>query len=80
MPLIDDAALVSHTQEGLQCLMNRFSKECKEFALIISIKKTEVMAQDADIPLQCILMVPTSLWLTTSNTWDQLSLAIHREE
>ena len=31
--------------------MNRRSKACKEFALTISIKKTEVMAQDAEIPL-----------------------------
>ena len=49
MLFADDAALVSHTQEGLQCLMDRFSKACKEFALI-NIKKTEVMAQDAEIP------------------------------
>ena len=45
----DDAALVSHTQEGLQCLMDRLSKACQEFALTINIKKTEVMAQDAEI-------------------------------
>ena len=31
--------------------MDRLSKACKEFALTISIKKTEVMAQDAEIPL-----------------------------
>ena len=74
----DDAALVSHTQEGLQCLMNRLLKACKEFALTISIKKTEVMAQDAEIPLQSILMVPTSLWLTNPNTLNQPSLAICR--
>ena len=49
MLFADDAALVSHTQEGLQCLMDRLSKACKEFALTISIKKTEVMAQDAEI-------------------------------
>ena len=30
--------------------MDRLSKPCKEFALTISIKKTEVMAQDAEIP------------------------------
>ena len=68
----DDAALVSHTQEGLQCLMDMLSKACKEFALTICIKKTEVMAQDAEISpsfyiLHSILMVPTSLWLTISN-------------
>ena len=75
MLFADDAALVSQTQKGLQCLMDRLSKACKEFALTISIKKTEVMAQDAEIvpPLQSILMVPTSLWFTTSNTWDQPS-------
>ena len=50
MLFADDAALVSHTQEGLQCLMDRLSKACKELALTISIKKTEVMAQDAEIP------------------------------
>ena len=76
MLFADDAALVRHTQEGLQCFMDRRSKACKEFTLTISIKKTEVMAQDVEIPLQSILMVSTSLWLTTSNTWDQPSLAI----
>ena len=45
----DDPALVSHTQEGLQCLRNRFLKACKEFALTISKKKIEVMAQYAEI-------------------------------
>ena len=29
--------------------MDRFSKACKEFALTISIKITEVIAQDAEI-------------------------------
>ena len=51
MLFADDAALVSHTQEGLYCLMDRLSKACKEFSLIISVKKTEVMAQNAEIPL-----------------------------
>ena len=50
MLFADDAVLVSCTQEGLQCLMDRLSKACKEFALTINIKKTEVMAQDAEIP------------------------------
>ena len=30
--------------------MDRLLKACKEFALTISIKKTEIMAQDAEIP------------------------------
>ena len=46
----DDAALVSHTQEGIQCLVDRLLKSCKEFSLTVSIKKTEIMAQDAEIP------------------------------
>ena len=78
MLFADNVVLVSHTQEGLHCLMDRLSKACKEFALTTSIKKTEAMAQDAEIPFQSILMVPTSLWLTTSNTRDQPSLAICR--
>ena len=40
----------SATHEGRQCLIDRLSKACKEFALAISIKKTEVMAQDAETP------------------------------
>ena len=39
----DDAALVSHTEDGLQCMLNKFSDACKEFGLTISIKKTQVM-------------------------------------
>ena len=46
--LFADDALVSHTQEDLQCLMDRFSKAFKEFAFTISIKRTEVMAQDVE--------------------------------
>ena len=75
MIFADDAALVSHTQDGLQCLMERLSKARKEFALTISIKKTEFMAQDAKISPSIYI---DDLWLTTSNTWDQLSLAICR--
>ena len=75
MLFADDAVLVSYTQEGLQCLMNRLSKGCKEFALTISIKKTEIMAQDAKSHLQSILMIPTSLWNQPSldhSTWSTL--------
>ena len=50
MLFADDAALVSHTQEGLQCLMDRFLKARKKFLLTVSIKKTEVMAHDAENP------------------------------
>ena len=46
----DDAALVSHTESGLQELMDRLSSACKDFGLTISIKKTNIMAQDVEIP------------------------------
>lgn len=46
----DDAALVSHTEDGLQHLVNRFSHACKEFGLTISLKKTEVMGQGTEHP------------------------------
>ena len=42
----NDAALTSDTEEGLQQLINQFAHACKEFRLIISIKKTNVMGQD----------------------------------
>ena len=45
---VDDVALVSHTAEELQKLLNMFSHVCKEFGLTISIKKTKVMGQDVD--------------------------------
>ena len=45
MLFADDAALVTHTIEDLQQLMDRLSHACKEFGLTISIKKTKVMGQ-----------------------------------
>ena len=50
MLFADDAALASHTHDGLQRLLDRFFKACREFSLTISIKKTEIMAQDAPSP------------------------------
>ena len=51
MLFADDAALASHTEPGLQVLMDRLSSACKEFGLTISIKKTNVMGQDVEAPL-----------------------------
>ena len=42
----DDAALISHTETGLQQLVSSFANACKEFGLQVSIKKTNIMAQD----------------------------------
>jgi hypothetical protein len=46
MLFADDAAFVSHTEDGLQALMDSFSSACDDFGLTISIKKTEVLAQE----------------------------------
>jgi len=42
----DDAALASHTQEGLQSLVNCLAHACREFGLTNSLKKTNAMGQD----------------------------------
>ena len=46
----DDAALASHTKAGLQRLVDKLSHACKEFGLTISLKKTNILAQDAETP------------------------------
>ena len=42
----DDAALTSHSAESLQRLTDRFTDACKEFGLMLSIKKTNTMGKD----------------------------------
>ena len=44
----DDAALVAHSQDELQALLDRFADACTAFGLTISIKKTEVMGQNVE--------------------------------
>jgi len=46
----DDAALLSHTEAGLQRLVDKLSHACKEVGLTISLKKTNILAQDAETP------------------------------
>ena len=46
----DDAALIAHSEIGLQKLVTSFSNACKEFGLQISLKKTNIMAQNASSP------------------------------
>ena len=58
----DAAALVSHSRQGLQRLLDDFSKACRDFRLTISVKKTEVLTQnttsDPSISVNdCILKV-----------------------
>lgn len=50
MVFADDAAVTSHTEQDLQCLMDRFSQACKDFGLTISLKKTNVLGQDVVTP------------------------------
>ena len=50
MPFADDAAVVAHTQEERQSLMDCFSQACKDFGLSISLKKTDVLGQDTEAP------------------------------
>ena len=45
----DDAALVSHSNEGLQEMVDDLSSACQIFGLQISAKKTEVMGQGKDV-------------------------------
>ena len=50
MLFADDAAVVTHTLEELQSLMDCFSQACKDFGLTISLKKTNVLGQDTEVP------------------------------
>ena len=52
----DDAAITAHSAEDLQHLMNRFSNACQDFGLTISLKKTQVMAQEENSPLNMTIL------------------------
>ncbi|KAL8568006.1 hypothetical protein ACOMHN_029181 [Nucella lapillus] len=47
MLFVDNAALTAHTEATLQELISRLAHACTEFGLTISIKKTNVLGQDA---------------------------------
>ena len=46
----DDAALTSHSEDGLQHLVDKLSHACKDFGLTISLRKTNILAQSAESP------------------------------
>ncbi|XP_069981130.1 uncharacterized protein [Penaeus vannamei] len=46
----DDAALTSHSEEGLHHLVDKLSHACKEFGLTISLRKTSILPQGAESP------------------------------
>ena len=45
----DDAALVAHSAQDLQTLMNQFSSACSDFGLTISFKKIKFLSQGKEI-------------------------------
>ena len=49
MLFADDDAIIAHTEEALQRMINSFSQASKDFGLTISLKKTNIMAQDTAI-------------------------------
>ena len=74
----DDAAIASHTQNGLQRLMDRLSN-CDLFSLTISLKKTQVMGQGIPMPPtirinEKELDVVNQFQYSGSTTTDSLSL------
>ena len=50
MLFADYAALVAHSQEQLQTLMDQLSNACTDFKLTISLKKTNIMGQGVENP------------------------------
>ena len=50
MLFADNARVMTHTQRELQLLMDHFSQACKDFRLIISLKKTNILGQDIPAP------------------------------
>ena len=77
----DNIAMVSHQQDGLQRLMDKFSDACDLFGLTIGQKKTQVMGQATPAPL-CIRVIGEELEVVHrfhylgSTTTDTLSLDV----
>ena len=79
----DNAALTSHSKEGLQHLEDKLSHTCKEFGLTISLRKTNILAQGAEsLPVITINntkleVVDTFTYLgSTLSSWTLLDAAI----
>ena len=52
LPFADDCALLAHTEEALQHIVNRSSDAAKKFGLTISLKKTEELYQTSTCGIQ----------------------------
>ena len=59
----DDCALLTHMEEALQHITNRFSDAAKNFGLTISLNKTEVLYQ----PLPCVAYSPPHISIDGTN-------------
>lgn len=75
----DDTALVAHSKEHLQVLLDNFSSACKNFGLTISLKKTHILTQGEPAPSTfsidgCPLENTTKFTYLGSTVCDKLSL------
>ena len=64
MLFADDSALVAHTAQEMQSLVDRFSKAATQFSLKINIKKTECLYQ----PIKLLSSPPKPKDITINNT------------
>ena len=55
MLFANDAAVVAHSEQDLQALMNSFAKACEDFGLTKSNGKTKVFSQDTTTPPEIAL-------------------------
>ena len=79
MLFADDAAVMTHAQQELQALMDRFPQACKDFGAAISLKKTNFLGQDTvELPAVTIddyeLDVVKQFAYLSSTITDNLSL------
>lgn len=63
----DDAALVSHSQAGLQRLVSCLADACREFGLTISLKKRSWVRTSVMPPTSILATLPYK-WLRISHT------------
>ena len=76
MLFADDAALVTHTEDALQRLGDRFADACKQFGLTISLKRpTSAYKVSVPPPPSESATSPWKLW-TTSLTWGRQSVTL----
>ena len=76
----DDADFVTHTEEDLQLLMDRFSSSCNAFGLQISIKKTKVMfTPPPGMPYTQPSIVVNGITLGVVDTFPYLGSMISRD-